>query len=117
MYILYGIKNCNTVKKAVDWLTQNGIAFTFHDYKKEGITKAKLTSWTKQVDWESLVNKKGTTWRNLSEEEKAVVVNAKTAIDLMFQKTSIIKRPLIEKEEKVVALGFEIEEYEKTFQS
>lgn len=117
MYILYGIKNCNTVKKAVDWLTQNGIAFTFHDYKKEGITKAKLTSWTKQVNWESLVNKKGTTWRNLSEEEKAAVVNAKTAIDLMFQKTSIIKRPLIEKDEKVVALGFEIEEYEKTFQS
>ena len=61
--IVYGIKNCNTVKSAVDWLKKHSMEFEFHDYKKSGITKAKLAEWSKQVGWESLVNKRGTTWR------------------------------------------------------
>jgi arsenate reductase (glutaredoxin) len=61
--IIYGIKNCNTVKSAVDWLKKNKVEFEFHDYKKSGITAAKLSEWCKQVGWESLVNKRGTTWR------------------------------------------------------
>lgn len=115
MYILYGIKNCNTVKKAVDWLKAHHVPFEFHDYKKEGITKTKLTSWTQQVDWESLVNKKGTTWRNLSENEKMNVKNTTSAITLMQEKTSVIKRPLIELEGKVVTLGFDESEFEKKY--
>lgn len=115
MYTLYGIKNCNTVKKAIDWLNSHKVAFVFHDYKKEGISKAQLTSWTKQVNWEALVNKKGTTWRALSDEEKAKVTNATSAIALMQEKTSVIKRPLIEKDGKVVTVGFDETEFDNAY--
>ena len=111
--ILYGIKNCNTVKKAIDWLTKNKIEFEFHDYKKQGITTAKLSAWSKQVGWESLVNKKGTTWRQLDEAEQKKVTNEKAAIALMMEKNSVIKRPLIEEGDKVLLLGFDEEGYQK----
>jgi Spx/MgsR family transcriptional regulator len=110
---LYGIKNCNTVKSAVEWLNQHHVAFDFHDYKKAGITTAKLTEWCKQVGWESLVNKRGTTWRQLPEAVQAKVTNEKAAIALMLEKTSVIKRPLIEEKGKVILLGFEEESYQK----
>lgn len=64
---VYGIKNCNTVKSAIDWLNKNKVEFEFHDYKKVGITAAKLNGWCKQVGWENLINKRGTTWRQLDE--------------------------------------------------
>lgn len=115
MYTLYGIKNCNTVKKAIDWLNSHKVVFAFHDYKKEGISKAQLTSWTKQINWEMLVNKKGTTWRSLSDEEKAKITNATSAIALMQEKTSVIKRPLIEKDGKVVTVGFDETEFENAY--
>ena len=99
--IVYGIKNCNTVKKAIDWLTKNKVVFEFHDYKNAGITAAKLSAWCQQVGWESLVNKRGTTWRQLEEADKNKVVNEKTAIALMLEKTNVIKRPLIEEKGKV----------------
>ncbi len=107
MYTFYGIKNCNTVKKAIDWFNANGIEFTFHDYKKDGITATKLKDWNSQVSWELLVNKKGTTWRSLDDATKASITNAKNAIALMQEKTSVIKRPLIEKDGKVITLGFD----------
>jgi arsenate reductase len=66
---VYGIPNCDTVKKSLDWLKKNKIDYEFHDYKKSGITKAKLEAWSKKVGWEVLVNKKGTTWRKLTPEE------------------------------------------------
>ncbi len=113
--IVYGIKNCNTVKKALDWLNKNKIEFEFHDYKKSGISATKLKEWIKQVGWESLVNKKGTTWRQLDESIKAKITNQKEAIALMTEKTSVIKRPLIEADGKVLALGFDEEEYKKSF--
>jgi Spx/MgsR family transcriptional regulator len=112
---LYGIKNCNTVKKAIDWLKKNKIDFEFHDYKTQGITEAKLKEWNKQVGWESLVNKRGTTWRQLDEKEQNKITNASAAIALMREKTSIIKRPLIEENGRVLALGFDEEEYKKKF--
>jgi len=115
MFTLYGIKNCNTVKKAVDWLNVHKVGFEFHDYKKSGISQEKLGSWTKQVNWESLVNKKGTTWRALSDEEKDRVKDAASAIALMQEKTSVIKRPLIEKDGKVITLGFDEVEFEKAY--
>lgn len=113
--IVYGIKNCNTVKKGLEWLTKNKVEFEFHDYKKEGITAAKLKEWINQVGWESLVNKKGTTWRQLDENIKNNVTNQKEAIALMTEKTSVIKRPLLELNGKVMALGFDEIEYKKAF--
>ena len=112
---LYGIKNCNTVKSAIDWLKKNNVDFEFHDYKSKGITASKLKEWSKQVGWESLVNKRGTTWRQLDEATQKKVTSEKTAIDLMMEKTSVIKRPLIEDNGKVVALGFDEEEYKNKF--
>lgn len=111
--IVYGIKNCNTVKSAIEWLNKNKIEFEFHDYKKSGITEAKLAAWSKQVGWESLVNKRGTTWRQLDEAVQKKVVNEKSAIALMLEKTSVIKRPLIEDNNKVLLLGFDEGEYKK----
>ncbi|MEI9921816.1 MAG: ArsC family reductase [Bacteroidota bacterium] len=113
--ILYGIKNCNTVKSAIDWLKKHNVDFEFHDYKAKGITASKLKEWSSQIGWESLVNKRGTTWRQLDEATQKKVTNEKAAIDLMIEKTSVIKRPLIEDKGKVVALGFDEAEYKKVF--
>ena len=113
MKTVYAIPNCNTVKKALDWLQKNKIAYEFHDYKKKEITKTILTNWCKQVGWETLVNKKGATWRQLSPEVQASISTQKAAIALMMEKTSIIKRPLIEEEGKIIALGFDETEYKK----
>ena len=110
---IYGIKNCNTVKSALEWLNKNKIEFEFHDYKKSGITEAKLKEWSKQVGWESLVNKRGTTWRQLEESVQKKVVDEKPAIALMLEKTSVIKRPLVEEKNKVLLLGFDEAEYKK----
>ncbi len=112
---LYGIKNCNTVKSAIDWLKKNKIDFDFHDYKTAGITEAKLKEWSKQVGWESLVNKRGMTWRQLDETTQKKVTSESAAVSLMKEKTSVIKRPLIEDDGKVLALGFDQEEYKKRF--
>src|SRR5260221_14597225 len=111
--IVYGIKNCNTVKSAVLWLDKNNVEFEFHDYKKAGVTAAQLIDWCRQVGWESLVNKRGTTWRQLEEVDQKKVVNEKSAIALMIEKTSVIKRPLIEKNGNVILLGFDEAEDKK----
>lgn len=112
---VYGIKNCDTVKSAIAWLKRNEVDFEFHDYKTKGIEERKLKDWCKQVGWESLLNKRGTTWRKLTQSEQAEVDNEKAAILLMLSKTSIIKRPLIEKNERVIALGFDENSYSKLF--
>lgn len=113
--ILYGIKNCNTVKSAVEWLKKHKIEFEFYDYKSSGIDAAKLKTWSRQIGWESLVNKRGTTWRQLDEKTQTSVVNEEAAIRLMLDKTSVIKRPLIEDNKKVVVLGFDEQAYRKAF--
>ena len=113
MKTVYAIPNCNTVKKALDWLQKNKIAYEFHDYKKKGITATILTNWCKQVGWEALVNKKGATWRQLTPDIQASISTQKAAIALMMEKTSIIKRPLIEEGGKIIALGFDETEYKK----
>jgi arsenate reductase len=112
---VYGIKNCNTVKSALDWLKNHKVEFEFHDYKSKGITESKLKDWSKQVGWESLVNKRGTTWRQLDEGVQKKVTGEAAAINLMKDKTSVIKRPLIERDGKVIALGFDGEAYKKVF--
>ncbi|WP_276372370.1 ArsC family reductase [Chryseolinea sp. H1M3-3] len=113
--IVYGIKNCNTVKSAIEWLKRHNLEFEFHDYKSKGITDAKLKSWCKQVGWESLVNKRGTTWRQLDESVQKEITNEAAALVLMKEKTSVIKRPLIEVNDKVIALGFDETAFTKTF--
>ena len=111
---VFGIKNCNTVKNALDWLNGHGIPYEFHDYKKKGITADALKAWSKQVGWEVLLNRKGLTWKQLPEAERARIKTEADAIQLMIDKTSIIKRPLLEKNGKVILLGFDEETYEKT---
>lgn len=115
MLTLYGIPNCNTVKKAMIWLKKNEIEFQFHDYKKKGINETKLKEWIVQIGWEKLVNKRGTTWKGLDETLQASIINEAAAIQLMISKTSVIKRPLIEQDEKVAALGYDEKEYENAF--
>jgi Spx/MgsR family transcriptional regulator len=112
---VYGIRNCNTVKSALDWLKKNKVEFEFHDYKAKGITPARLKEWSSQVGWESLVNKRGTTWRQLDEAAQRTIIDERSAIELMVEKTSVIKRPLIEKNGKVLALGFDEAQYKKVF--
>jgi arsenate reductase (glutaredoxin) len=111
--VVYGIKNCDTVKKALTWLNENRVAYEFHDYKSKGISEAKLNDWAKQVGWESLVNKKGMTWRQLDDQVKNKITSLSSAIALMKEKTSVIKRPLIEHNNVVVALGFNVDELAK----
>lgn len=116
MFTVYGIPNCNTVKKARTWLEQNNVEYNFHDYKKKGISPGKIQDWFKQFPWEKLVNKAGTTWKAFPDEEKGLVQNEKSAIDLMVVKMSVIKRPVIEdKTGKAIALGFSEKEYEGIF--
>ncbi|MBU1689573.1 MAG: arsenate reductase, partial [Gammaproteobacteria bacterium] len=92
---LYGIPNCNTVKKARTWLTENHIDTSFHDFKKQGVSEELLKTWLKQISWEKLVNRQGTTWRQLPDEAKAAVCDDASAIRLMLEKSSVIKRPVL----------------------
>lgn len=110
MLQVYGIKNCNTVKKAIDWLNQNGKEFVFHDYKKEPATIEKLKEWEKEISWEQLVNKKGTTWKKLTPEEQTAVIDANTANHVLLKNNSMIKRPLIESPNGIL-LGFDEVDY------
>jgi Spx/MgsR family transcriptional regulator len=103
---LFGIPNCNTVKKARDWLTGHGITYEFHDFKKNGVSQALLESWLSQLPWEKLVNRAGLTWRKLSDAEKSAVIDANTALNLMLEKSSVIKRPVLVKDGKILCLGF-----------
>ena len=109
---VYGIPNCDTIKKTLNWLTKNNIAFVFYDYKKQGITKEKLSAWCKLVGWEVLLNKKSTTWRELDPSVQAKITNQAAAIKVMMGKTSIIKRPVIEKGNQLL-VGYNEELYLK----
>lgn len=114
MLTVYGIKNCDTVQKALTWLKNHNIEFEFHDFKKSGIGEDKLTAWAKETGWEPLVNKRGTTWKKLAPEVQQGVTSEDSAFKLMQEKTSVIKRPVIESE-KGVMLGFDEEKYNSFF--
>ena len=113
MITLYGIPNCDTVKKARTWLDANGHAYTFHDFKKAGLDEATVAGWLQQQSWETLVNKKGTTWRGLPDAQKAAVTDASSAAALMLQHTSVIKRPVL-RAGNTILVGFDAALYEKT---
>ena len=110
MLHVYGIKNCNTVKKALTWLKDNNVPFEFHDFKKEGVSENKLKEWETHVDWEALINKKGTTWKKLSQEMQNQVVDSVSANKLLQENTSMIKRPIVEYNKGII-LGFNEAEY------
>jgi arsenate reductase (glutaredoxin) len=93
--ILYGIANCESVKKARAFLSEHGVAYTFHDYKKHGVPESQLRMWVAATGWELLLNRHGTTWRGLDEETKANVKNAESAIAVMLANPSTIKRPVV----------------------
>lgn len=111
---LYGIPNCSTVKKARTWLTENSIDIPFHDFKKQGVSEELLKTWLKQVSWEKLINRQGTTWRQLPDEAKTAVGDETSAIRLMLDKSSVIKRPVLEMDGKII-LGFDESVYLSLF--
>ena len=113
--VIYGIKNCDTMKKARAWLDAKGVAYVFHDYKAEGAQKAKLESWSREVGWEVLLNRAGTTFRALPEKDKEGITEKK-AIALMFAQPSMINRPVLETGDKVL-VGFKPDAYAATFKS
>lgn len=114
--VLYGIPNCDTVKKARTWLADAGIDFAFHDFKKQGLDAATVKAWLKDLDWEVLVNRKGTTWRNLPEARRAGVVDAASALAVMLENPSVIKRPVL-CGAGPAQVGFNSQQYEQTFPS
>jgi arsenate reductase len=106
---IYGIKNCDTMKKAFAWLDTAGVAYTFHDYKKDGIDRKHLEAWSKAVGWETLLNRAGTTFRKLPEQDKEGLTAAK-AIKLMLEQPSMIKRPVLDLGKKLL-VGFKPDDY------
>ena len=109
MITVYGIKNCDTMKKAFAWLEANGIAYTFVDYKKAGVAEAHLPDWFKRAGWETLLNTRGLMWKKLTDEERANVDEAK-AHRLLIQYPSMIKRPVLDTGKKLI-VGFSPEAY------
>jgi arsenate reductase len=110
---IHGIKNCDTMKKARAWLDEHGVAYAFHDYKAEGVDKASLERWAKEVGWETLLNRAGTTFRKLPAAQRENVTE-KRAIALMLEQPSMIKRPVLDVGGKLV-VGFKPEVYAKAF--
>ena len=104
--IVYGIPNCDSVKKARTWLSEQGLAYEFHDFKKQGVSETRLRHWLQVCDWEILLNRKGTTWRKLDAATQAAVTDAASAGQLMVQQASVIKRPVIEWPSGAVTVGF-----------
>jgi arsenate reductase len=111
---IYGIKNCDTMKKAFNWLDERGVKYTFHDYKKLGISADKLTEWIQQVEVNKLVNTKGTTFKKLTPEQQEGISNPIHAVELMLNQPSMIKRPLVEVNNKII-LGFNTADWDRIF--
>lgn len=112
--IIYGIKNCNTMQKAFAWLDKYGISYSFHDYKKMGITHEKITAWLTKVEIDQLVNTKGLTYKKLNEEQKKSMRDQSYAIQKMIEQPSMIKRPIVEYG-NMLLLGLNDNEWETVF--
>lgn len=116
---VYGIKACSTMKKAFTKLDEMGVNYQFHDYKKQGVDKQSVQRWVDELGIEKVLNKRGTTWRKLNDEQKAAAdANVDTAIDLLVENTSMIKRSIVEGEaysKQVLLCGFNEQEFEDVF--
>ena len=103
---IYGIKNCDTMKKAFAWCDEHGVQYEFHDYKKAGVDRTRLVAWCKVLGWKTLVNMKGTTWRKLSPEQQSITAQ-REAVELMMEYPSVIKRPIVETANGQLLVGFD----------
>jgi len=113
---IYGIKNCDTMKKARAWLDKHGIDYSFHDYKTAGIGRERLERWEKRVGWKTLLNRAGTTFRKLPDKDKTVL-DAKKAVALMLAQPSMIKRPVLDLGGGKLLVGFAPEQYEAVLEA
>ncbi len=113
MTTLYGIPNCDTVKKARAWLTAQGKAHTFHDFKKQGVPGDQLGLWIQAVGWEALLNRKGTTWRELSADEQTAAGDGTGAEALMRAQPSVIKRPVVDWGHGVITVDFDAGDWQR----
>ena len=104
---LYGIPNCDTVKRARAWLAEHGHDAVFHDFKKAGVPSERLDAWLAAAGWEVLLNRKGTTWRQLSDADRQAVIDAPSARALMLRLASVIKRPVVEWDDGRITVGFD----------
>ena len=104
---LYGIPNCDTVKRARAWLVEHDIDYNFHDFKKAGVPEDRLDAWLQAAGWELLLNRKGTMWHKLDEAQRAAVVDAASARALMLEVPSVIKRPVVEWPDGRISVGFD----------
>ncbi len=109
MIKVFGIKNCDTMKKAMNWLSEHGVAYEFIDYKKAGVAESNLPDWSRRAGWEKLLNTRGLMWKKLSDEERANV-NEQKALLLMAQYPALIKRPVLDTGSKLI-VGFTPENY------
>ncbi len=108
---LYGIPTCDTVKRARAWLAQHAPAVAFHDFKRAGVPVQRLDAWMAAVGWERLVNRHGTTWRRLSDEQRAAVVDARSASRTLLEHPSLIKRPVVEWADRSITVGFDPQDW------
>lgn len=113
MTTLYGIKNCDTIKKAKSWLEQHQIEYDFHDYRKDGLERSLLEQWCNELGWENLLNRRGTTWRKLPDSDKENI-DEQSAIELMMAQPAMIKRPLLDTGDQRI-LGFNDSTYQQIF--
>ncbi|MFM2066433.1 MAG: hypothetical protein RLZZ584_1342 [Pseudomonadota bacterium] len=109
--VVHGIPNCDSVRKARTWLEARGIAYTFHDFRKHGLDAITLEAWCRLVDWTVLLNRKGTTWRQLGDAQRASAVDATSACALMFAQPSLIKRPVIAWPDGNLSVGVDLDDY------
>lgn len=113
MTVLYGIKNCDTVKKARKWLDENGVDYCFHDFREQGIDKKQVTDWVRQLGWETVVNKRSTTWKQLAADLRDTM-DEQSAIDAILDKPTLVKRPLLAIDNDYI-VGFKAADYSAIF--
>lgn len=114
-FTLYGIKNCDTMKKARLWLDERQLSYRFHDYRVDGVSLEILQQFLVHTPWQSLLNTRGSTWRKLSDEERRQATNAKGALQLMVSQPAVIKRPVLQRQDGSLLVGFDPLEYEIFF--
>lgn len=106
MVRIYGIKNCDSMKKAFKWCEEHGVAYEFHDYKQQGVPRAQLVAWCRALGWKTLLNTKGTTWRKLTPEQQEIATQSK-AVATMVEHASVIRRPVVETAGGQLLVGFD----------
>ena len=113
MITVYGIPNCDTIKRARTWLSEQGLEYVFHDYKKSGVPADHLARWLSELGWEKVVNRSGTAWRKLDDETKAAVTDAASAAVVVTANPSVIKRPIVEWNNGTLSVGFSAELFDR----